>query len=444
LAQNGAIVAAGQDGSAVVIAPILGTGGADAGTWLHGSGAAAVGQYLKSAMMTGIYQSRMGPSAALASFDYAGPSGAGAANVLCFLNEGVGTLYLIAGPKAAFPQQRSGLVRILRSFSFTGERTGGEAAQAVSQTTFTRFQDPNEGAFTVDVPLGWKVEGGLVRKSSLDLRNYTWVTSPDGSTIIRLRDPTLGGFCIPDQGLARARIYEGMTYTPGLGNVYLVSRYLPGPQFAQQYAMKFAGETQASNLQFKAVNFRQDLTKSTSAGIMQEQTIGGEVEFTCVRNGQEYAGVVVAATHIHGTSLMPGSAMWDVSYLGSYLTPRERAGATDRIFQHMVASVQSNPKWAEMQLGITRNTSQIARDTAQYQARVFDEVHGNRERSEERIHQNRIDAIRGVVRLKDPNTGEELEGVAGRNYYYRAPGRGAFGADRAIRSPDLTELEQIR
>ncbi|MBZ5625120.1 MAG: tannase/feruloyl esterase family alpha/beta hydrolase [Acidobacteriia bacterium] len=77
LAQNGAIVAAGQDGSAVVIAPILGAGGADAGTWLHDSGAAAVGQYLKSAVMTGIYQSRMGPSAALASFDYAGPSGAG-------------------------------------------------------------------------------------------------------------------------------------------------------------------------------------------------------------------------------------------------------------------------------------------------------------------------------------------------------------------------------
>ena len=444
VAQNGAVVAAGQDGSAVVIAPVLGAGGADAGTWLQGSGAAAVGQYFQSVAMTGIYQSRMGPSAALASFDYAGPSGAGTANVLCFLNEGVGTLYLIAGPKATFLQQRSGLVRILRSFSFTGERTGGEAAQAVSHTTFTRFRDPSEGAFTIDVPSGWKVEGGLLRKSTLDVRPFVWMNSPDGSTAIHLRDPSFGTFIIPSQMLATAHLQEGMTYTPGYGNIWVIARYLPGPQFAQWYAAKLAADTQTSDVQIKSVNPRQDLSKSQTTGIVQEQTIGGEVEFTCMRNGQECAGKVVAATRLHVTSTMPDSALWFIDLLASFVTVRERYGATDQMLQHMIASTEWNPQWEAMQSQTAYNTGQIAREASQYTAQVMEEVHRNRERADERIHQNRIDTIRGVVRLKDPNTGEELEGVAGRNYYYRAPGGRAFGADREIRSPDLTELEQIR
>jgi hypothetical protein len=435
LGQNGAVLATNQDNSAVVIAPVSGAGTA-AAQWLREAGAASLRQYLNSPVLTGIYPSRMGPGAALGSFEFG--EGAGMANVLSLFNGEVGTLYVIAAPKGVFFHQRPALVRILRSFSFTGESPAGMDA------SFTRFRDPNEGAFTIDVPAGWKAEGGLVRKSTLDTRPFVWAASPDGSTVIHLRDPAFGTFVIPDQMLMSTVIREGMTYTPGYGNIMVVWRYQPGPQFAQQYAAKLAADTQATNLQIKSVNAREDLSKPQTIGIMQEQTTGGEVEFTCTRNGRECAGKVLAATKIQASSAMPGSALWWVDLLASFVTQREQYSAVERIFEHMIASTQWNPQWVAMQNQTAYNTGQIARDASEYTSQVIEDVSRNRDRSRERIHQNRIDAIRGVVRLRDPNTGEELEGVAGRNYYYRAPGGRPVGTDIEVRSPDFTELEQIR
>ena len=453
MGQNGAVVAAGQGDLAVVIAPVLDAGEVAAGTWLQRAGASAVAKYLRDPTITGIYPSRMGTSAALASFDYGG--GEGAANALCLINGGIGTLYIIAGPKAVFLQQRPGLVQMLKTFSFSGEaRSGGESAQT-SRAGFINFQDPAEKAFTIDVPAGWKVEGGLVRKSAMDFRNYVWATSPDGFAFIRLRDPAYGTFMIPDPTHESLGVREGMNYTVGLGLVELVLRYIPGPDFARQYAAKLAADLQATGLQVTAVNPRPDLSKTETAPAPgpyapQVQVTAAEAEFTCTRNGQPYAGKVVAATRLdlfQDRNPILGNTNfghWSIKYLGSYLTPQERLRDTDQIFRHMLDSVQFSAEWGRMQGKLAFDAAQANRGVSEYRARVFDEVHQNRERSEERIHQNRIDSIRGVVRLKDPNTGEELEGVAGRNYYYRAPGGRAVGADREIRSPDFTELEQIR
>jgi len=436
--QNGAVLASSRDNAAVIIAPLWSAGEGGAASWLQQNGAAALRQYLNNAAITGIYPSRIGPNVALGSFDFS--EGAGTAQVLCLINGSVGTLYVIAAPKAAFLQQRSGLVRILRSFSFTGERGTAEA----SRTSFTRFRDPNEGAFSLDVPTGWRVQGGLIRKSTLDVRPYLSLDSPDGSTLIRGRDPSIGTFITPGQMLSVAGLTEGMTYTPGYGNVWLISRYLPGPQFAQQYASKLATDTQCSGAHLTAVEQRQDLTKSEATGMVQAQTIGGEATFTCTRNGLPCAGKVVAATTILLNSASADRAVWNVDYLASYITPQEQSLATERIFQHIIASMEWDPHWVTMQNQTAYNTGQIARGAAQYTAQVFEDVSRNRERSEDRIHQNRIDSIRGVVRLRNPDTGEELEGVAGRNYYYQTPGGTAIGSDREIREPDFTELEQIR
>jgi len=53
-----------------------------------------------------------------------------------------------------------------------------------------------------------------------------------------------------------------------------------------------------------------------------------------------------------------------------------------------------------------------------------------------------------AVQRTTTETGEELEGVAGKNYYYRVPGSndnvGTNGTDFQNRNPDFRELEQIR
>src|SRR5579883_1369180 len=47
----------------------------------------------------------------------------------------------------------------------------GHAAASNDQAiSYTSWRDPKEGAFTVDVPHGWKVTGGLYRFAPIDVR----------------------------------------------------------------------------------------------------------------------------------------------------------------------------------------------------------------------------------------------------------------------------------
>jgi hypothetical protein len=62
----------------------------------------------------------------------------------------------------------------------------------------------------------------------------------------------------------------------------------------------------------------------------------------------------------------------------------------------------------------------------------------------DRVAQSDSDARRGLVRLRDPDSGEEFTAAAGHNYYYRPSGgdeRHIFGTDNTDRpNIDATEL----
>src|SRR5579884_1652133 len=50
--------------------------------------------------------------------------------------------------------------------------------------TWTRFTDPVENAFFIDVPAGWKAEGGLVRRSPVDYSMFLRALSPDNAIML--------------------------------------------------------------------------------------------------------------------------------------------------------------------------------------------------------------------------------------------------------------------
>ena len=449
LAQDSAIVARSANGdSSVVIAPVLAAGNASPADWLRRSGSAALSAYLNNASVAQVYASRNSRQSALAAVRYNSPSGPGTANILYLASGGIGTLYVIAAPSAVFPQQRPALVGILQSFSFTGEKTAapsaGAASHAAANVGYTRFRDPNEGSFTVDVPAGWKTQGGLVRKSTVDVRPFVFSTSPDGATVIRFGDPELGAFTTPNQMLAMGGFREGSAYSPGYGNVMIVRRYIPGPAFAQEYAVRLARSLGASNPEFKTVRPLPEFSSNTSIGAALQRATAGEASFTCTRNGQEAGGTVFAQTT--GTS-MPGTEgeLWYVSALVDFLAPAPQAATADQIARHIVGTFQLNPNWVAQQQQTTMKTSQIVTETNEHISRIINDTYWSRQAVVDRTNRNFDDYIRGVVRLRDPNTGEELEGVAGKNYYYRVPATNrTVGANTEIRDPDFTELEQVR
>jgi hypothetical protein len=225
-----------------------------------------------------------------------------------------------------------------------------------------------------------------------------------------------------------------------------VRRFIPGPAFAQEYAYKLTRLMQASPPQFKVVKPLPQYSSSENIGPAVRQMVAGEADFTCTRGGQEFAGTGWAQT---SATSMPGTdgGMWFVTILIDFLAPSDKAAATGAIVQHMVQSFQMNSNWVGRQQQTTMQTSRIVRETGEQTSKIISDTYWARQKVQDRTNRNFSDHIRGVVRLRDPESGEELEGVSGNNYY-RAPGtNNTVGTDRTdfqVHNPDFTEMEQIR
>lgn len=162
---------------------------------------------------------------------------------------------------------------------------GGFAASVQSQTLpptpgsagmnpgdnviWTTFSDPNESAFTIDVPSGWKVEGGMVRRSALDVSAFLRALSPDGSAMILMGDPGPAVFRLPG-------------YLAGPA----ARAYVPGQKFAQQYAQTTLPSLCTSPKLVSGAN-RQDIATGPFAqAVPGSRYDAGEVNFSCTHNGQ--------------------------------------------------------------------------------------------------------------------------------------------------------------
>src|SRR5439155_9068030 len=122
--------------------------------------------------------------------------------------------FAIAAPAADYDRQKEDLVRIVRSLSFAQVQAGGGGGSAPAphpQIQYTRFVDPREGSFTVQLPAGWRNEGGLLRRSAIDIAVGVRSTSPDGGAVIFLGDEQLMNCITPEV----AGMHEGAVYDSG-------------------------------------------------------------------------------------------------------------------------------------------------------------------------------------------------------------------------------------
>ena len=443
--RGSSVVAHSGDGaSLVMVAPFTAPPGTSAAEYLRRFGALALRSFLPEAAVTNVQPSRIGQAGALSTIQFRGAAGPGRATVLCFTQGGVGTLYVIAAPAAHYDQQRSQLVAILRSFSFTGETEHASApatAGTAPNISFKRFQDPAEDAFTVDVPAGWDVRGGIVRKSSVDVRTYLQMTSPGNEIAIALGDPEIGGFIVPTPPVyGMGGLREGQMYPGGSA---MVSRYLPGPVFARGYIPSVARRTGATSVQIRDVRERTDLNSRLS-GIAQQVITAGEASFSCTRNGRENAGYVLAGTQINTIAEM---SMWWVTTLVAWVAPPEQTRIVDAVILRIMRTFQVNSAWFNRQQQTTAETSRIVSKTNEEVSRIITDNYWSRQKSQDRTSRDFSDYIRGTVRLKDAESGEELEGTAGKNYYWRVRNTGAIVGSNTPNAPtniDVTELEQVR
>ncbi|MGI4789188.1 MAG: hypothetical protein ACRYFS_10105 [Janthinobacterium lividum] len=149
-----------------------------------------------------------------ATLSYQSANGPGQGRVLCFIAHGKGLLFVLAAPGGNFAADQPVLTRIVKSLRFTVPGSKAAPTKSAAQTLsalrglhFVSWTDPREHGFHVDVPQGWKAEGGAFHLGPTDLRIAYDMTAPAKDMQVVVGDPRLPSTLVTPNPMLGA--YEG-------------------------------------------------------------------------------------------------------------------------------------------------------------------------------------------------------------------------------------------
>lgn len=359
-------------------------------------------------------------------------SGPSHAQAMLALRGGAGTLYLAASPETQFRQRLPQLVKILQSFSF--DQQPPSPTQPKQQ--YVRIQEPNENAYSLEFPAGWRNQALLERLGPNQNRTEASSIAPDNSATIIINDRNLGTYMVPTQFMASLNFREGMMYRPGPTTAMLLLRYLPGAQFGPYWLQQRLPQARQLNLKD-----RPDLAQSLAAqryragNVLKATLHVGEMEFEY----QGQRGSVYIGTEIFGCEA--GGCIWSVPYFYGYFASAERQDEARAALAHAVESAQINPQWWMAENRHQQINHQIAMDSMHAVNQIFKDTMAQRSESFDRINRVRGDLLTGTYRVVDPTTNEHTTVQAGSNFYYRVNNTNAVVGTNIEQTPvDLTKM----
>ena len=179
-------------------------------------------------------------------FSYADPQGPGQGRVLCsVMPDGKGLVFVLAAPASGFPAAQPALLRIVKSLRFMAPAgsaaktatAGGAAAQeaaALRGMQFVTWSDPREHGFHVEIPKGWKADGGAFRFGPTDVRIAYQVLSPDKGMAVVVGDPRL-----PSSFNAPIALTEQIGMRDGTNGLL---HFMSAPEFNRWYLGQISGQ----------------------------------------------------------------------------------------------------------------------------------------------------------------------------------------------------------
>jgi len=302
-------------------------------------------------------------------------------------------------------------------------------AQGMGSTqSWTKFQDPIEQAFAVEVPQGWTVRGGLFRLGISDVRPMLDMTSPDGRVNVRLGDLTISDYAVP----AQPNTQEGNAVDLGAQAQMVVARYRSGPEFAVIYShARFRRECQqaagdAMNVDFAVPNYMPEEAPPT-------RTSTGEIAYRCGTGAAQRIAFAYTRTAAHGN-------LWTVPALGSFIGPANRVAEARAVLLHTVQTFKMSPQWQQQQKLLDDLAVQYQRARQQkcpkaltQQMRQFEAQVETTRKQVALFEQQQMgtlqdgfsQSLRGVTPTSDPFAGKVREVWTGTKCNYWTNGSGA-------------------
>lgn len=285
---------------------------------------------------------------------------------------------------------------------------------------WVKYVDPAEHAFSIDVPAGWRVQGGSRRMNTVDIRTGVDIASPDGAIQIFYGDASVPIYTLPSPMLARAGLGVGQVYSPGFGQQMVIMPYHNGEAFAAQWGAQRIGRI-CGGVQRTGAQPRPDashgIDQAMAAFGIHTSIQAGEANFSCSLQGTPAAGYVFAATELVRAQM---SSLWDVKSLAGFVAAQPRAAEANALLGHIVSSFAIDPGWAARQQQLTAETSRAIAQTNQVVSNAIAQNHktlsetsdmivkGGQARSNatsnaiERYDEN---AVRGTSSYTNPATG---------------------------------------
>lgn len=230
---------------------------------------------------------------------------------------------------------------------------------------WVKYFDPNEHAFSLDVPAGWRVQGGSRRISTVEIRTGVDIDSPDGAIQIFYGDASIPIYTLPSPMLSRAGLGIGKVYSPGFGQQFVIMPYHNGESFAAQWGEKRIARS-CSSVQRTAVQPRPDASQGIdhafAAGGIRTSIQAGEATFSCSFSGAPAVGYVFAATELARSQM---GSLWDVKSLVGFVANQARAAEANAILGHIVASFAIDSAWAARQQQTAAQTGAVVAQTNQ-------------------------------------------------------------------------------
>ncbi len=219
----------------------------------------------------------------------------------------------------------------------------GYAVEGPSMPKLSPWVDPTEHAFTVKVPVGWRIAGGTHRNAPIDARNFVRAESPDGTVKVWIDDPNILPRQAPHPAYYRLGWNEGRV-VQGPAGPLLVERFRTGTRFAQEYTAKTLCSTPQSlsafDLPIETQRMRAAAAPVAARAGVRATPSAGEFVYRCGdRYGYTYAVTVLAYTTPQGPQT------WAVYKLAGYLSDKGQVDTARYVMNAMRASFAIDPAW---------------------------------------------------------------------------------------------------
>jgi|GEM_PF-615050 len=304
----------------------------------------------------------------------------------------------------------------------SGSDTGSEgltASGAPGQSPvpcggWTTFRDPDQGSFTVEVPAGWKVEGGMVRPRPIDARPWMRTISPDGLVAAFIGDGQIPGYTMPNGQLTTLGFGPGRWY-----NGSLVAQYIPARKFAEKYAIKYL-KPHATDIQVVEAYDHPDVARAVNGTVGASKSEAVSIKITANKGGMPLVGYYLCCTK---ATVGYGTGMWWVTKIAGIVCPATMDRAGLGLILHMLQSFQIDPQWGSESIKtagqVSRNYTAASQQLSNSimnrywsQQAANESIHNaywNRQASQDRAANRYSDAFRGVENVQDPNTGTRYQ-----------------------------------